>query len=276
MIACAVFVLMAAIQTESRPSGECIEKHVLRVGRVGSEVQYPVSKEPMKILETVLLSILIVFPLLDLVLEKYRFKNKISEYLKASFLLWAVTAFLMYAFSMGALGVSAPDDISSSALLNITALLAILAFVVFMAYSAVSISTNRDVQARVSSAIQSGRDSMNELLPATRREYLIFVLIVSVSAGICEELLFRWYLLAWLELHANWLLASVISSLVFGLWHLYLGWIHVIKSAAVGFLLCLLYLYFESIVFVIVLHILMDVHAGTVAFLARKPVKDVD
>lgn len=228
----------------------------------------------MNALEIVLLALLIAFPFLDNVLERHQFKNKVLEYLKLSIMLWVVTAFLIYAFSIGALGISAPDYFPSSALQMSTAIAICVLLVIYTIFSAVSISRSGDMKSQVLRALEKGGGSLNALLPTTRSEYVVFVILVSVSAGICEELIFRWYLLYWIESHANWMIACVISSLVFGLWHLYLGWAHVARSAAVGFLLCLLYLYFESILLVIFLHIFMDVHAGTVAFVARRPSGD--
>ena len=225
----------------------------------------------MNALEIVLLALLIAFPFLDIVLEKHQFKNKVLEYLKLSIMLWLVTAFLIYAYLIGSLGISAPNYISSSALQNTIAIVICVALVIYTTYSAVSISRSSDMKAQILRALEKGAGSLNAVLPTTRKEYVVFVILVSVSAGICEELIFRWYLLYWIESQGNWMIACVISSLVFGLWHLYLGWTHVAKSAVVGFLLCLLYLYFESILFVIFLHIFMDVHAGTVAFVARRP-----
>lgn len=225
----------------------------------------------MNVLEIVLLSLLLVFPFLDILFEQNRSKNKVLEYLKTSLMLWVVTAFLIYLFSIGALSVNAPSYVSTSVVQNIIAGLICLALVSYTAFSAVSIGKNSEIKSQVLSAFESNGDSLNEMLPATRKEYLIFVMLVSVSAGICEELIFRWYLFSFLEIQTNWIAASVISSLLFGAWHLYLGWSHVAKSAAVGFILCLIYLYFESILLVIFLHIFMDIHAGTLAYAARKP-----
>ena len=250
---------------------------MLRVELVGSfnqVVRIPTGDASMNALEIVLLALLIAFPFLDIVLEKHQFKSKVLEYLKLSIMLWFVTALLIYAFSIGALGISAPNYIPSSALQITMAIVICVALVIYTTYSAVSISRSSDMKSQVLRALEKGAGSLNAVLPTTRREYVVFVILVSVSAGICEELIFRWYLLYWIESQANWMIACVISSLLFGLWHLYLGWAHVAKSAAVGFLLCLLYLYFESILFVIFLHIFIDVHSGTVAFVARRPSSD--
>ena len=67
---------------------------------------------------------------------------------------------------------------------------------------------------------------------------------------------------------------AMIASFVFGLWRLYLGWRHVIKTTLVGIFLCGVYLYFESIVIAIITHILMDVYSGTIAYHSKKAASD--
>ena len=62
----------------------------------------------MESLEYVLLSLLLLFPVADLVLEKYKFKTKTSEYIKTSLMLWAITGFLLYCFFQGELTVKPP------------------------------------------------------------------------------------------------------------------------------------------------------------------------
>lgn len=223
----------------------------------------------MEALEIVLLSVLLLLPVVDLVLERFKSKSKSIEYFKISGVLWAIAIFLIYSFFEGKLSVSGPDFIPKSNWKIYAALLLLVSFVVYLVYVVASINNSESTRQQVMEQFQSAGDSALGILPETRREFLLFTLLVSVTAGICEELIFRWYLYSFLEGQVHWLVAVFISSLLFGLWHLYLGWGHVIKSAIVGALLCGVYLYFESILIVIIAHILMDVYSGTIAFYAR-------
>ncbi|PXW68136.1 hypothetical protein BZA03_1197 [Alteromonas sp. I10] len=229
----------------------------------------------MDFLEIVLLTVIFLFPFLDIALEKYKLKTKIQEYWKLSIMLWLVTAFLIYAFSIDTLSVSSPNIIPDSIMVMGLALLICCALATYTLYSATSINNNDEIKAQIRSIFAKNNDSYDELLPTNRKEYFTFVGLVSMSAGVCEELIFRWYLLHFLEAYSNWIIACVISSVIFGFWHLYLGWMHVIKSAVVGFLLSLAYIYFDSILVVIVVHALMDIHAGTIAFVVKKPTSRV-
>ncbi len=139
-----------------------------------------------------------------------------------------------------------------------------------MAYVTKTLRQSEKARLEIAELLKQSSDSLNELTPKSRSELFMFTFVVSVTAGICEELIFRWYLLSVIESHSNLVIAAIGSSIVFGLWHVYLGWKHVIKTAFIGLVLCGLYLYFESIMLVILIHILMDVYSGLVAYLARK------
>lgn len=97
------------------------------------------------------------------------------------------------------------------------------------------------------------------LLPVTRRERLLW-LAVSVSAGICEELVFRGWLLH--VLHDPLGLAGTALILVaaagFGLGHAYQGVGGVILATLGGVLFCGLYLGTGGLLIPILLHIAVD------------------
>lgn len=103
------------------------------------------------------------------------------------------------------------------------------------------------------------------LLPHVHSEHRLFVL-VSLSAGVCEEVIFRgfllWYFSVWTE---PWL-ALLISSAVFGLAHIYLGLAQVPRTGLVGFLLGALALLSGSLLPAMMLHAVLDMHSGTLAY----------
>lgn len=76
------------------------------------------------------------------------------------------------------------------------------------------------------------------LIPATPREKLWSVLIVSPTAAFCEEFLYRGFLLSQLHFWLHSLLwAWVLSCAVFGLAHYYQGWSGMTRAALLGALL---------------------------------------
>jgi len=114
--------------------------------------------------------------------------------------------------------------------------------------------------------------AMAWFLPATWSERRWFA-AVSVTAGICEEFLFRGFVLHYLHF-APWnvdlTLALVISAVIFGIQHLYQGTAGAAQSAVLGFLLGLLYLISGSLLLPILLHAIMDLR---MLMILRPPAK---
>jgi membrane protease YdiL (CAAX protease family) len=97
------------------------------------------------------------------------------------------------------------------------------------------------------------------LMPETRREKLLAVLVVAPSAALCEEFLYRGYLLTQLSvwLGGN-LWAWAISSLAFGLAHAYQGSNGMARAALLGGLLAFPVLSSGSIFPSVAAHFLID------------------
>ncbi len=97
------------------------------------------------------------------------------------------------------------------------------------------------------------------LIPQTPREKLWALCIVTPTAALCEEFLYRGYLLTQLGhwFHSvSW--AWGISSLAFGLAHMYQGWSGVLRAALLGALLALPVMRLGSLYPAIFAHALID------------------
>lgn len=98
------------------------------------------------------------------------------------------------------------------------------------------------------------------LLPRTLRERSLWVL-VSLTAGFCEELLYRGFLPAYLS-HifpgmALWL-AIVVAAVLFGIGHLYQKLSGVLGTGLIGLVFGLLYLFTGSLLLPMIVHALFD------------------
>ncbi len=85
---------------------------------------------------------------------------------------------------------------------------------------------------------------------------------VSLTAGICEEVLYRGILLALLTGWLGTWPAVVLSALAFGLAHAYQGPTGIAKTAGVGLVMALLTVLSGSIFPAVVLHVVIDVSSG--------------
>ena len=109
-------------------------------------------------------------------------------------------------------------------------------------------------------------DQLGDLdLIAPRRtvERRRFVLL-SITAGVCEELIYRGVLMASLASHVGLWPAAVLSSVVFGLGHCYQGPVGVVRTGVVGLVFAVLVITTGSLWIPMLLHALLDVFQGRV------------
>lgn len=97
-------------------------------------------------------------------------------------------------------------------------------------------------------------------LPQTPRERAIWALL-SVTTGICEELLFRGFALHYLThgpLGLNLPLSVGIACLLFGVGHRYQGWQGVLQTCCFGAVMSGLFVVTGSLLLPIIVHILVN------------------
>lgn len=98
------------------------------------------------------------------------------------------------------------------------------------------------------------------LLPRNRPER-IWAFIISVNAGISEELCFRLLLpLLLTYVFGNAVVAFVVAAALFGLIHCYQGWVGVVATTLFGVLLSLVYLGTGSIWILVAVHAAIDLN----------------
>jgi membrane protease YdiL (CAAX protease family) len=98
------------------------------------------------------------------------------------------------------------------------------------------------------------------ILPVTPEERAWFAL-VSVTAGICEEILYRGFLIRYLSngpWHAGLWIALAIASISFGLAHGYQGLSGIIGAAVVGAVMAVLFVASGSLWLPMALHAIID------------------
>jgi membrane protease YdiL (CAAX protease family) len=98
------------------------------------------------------------------------------------------------------------------------------------------------------------------LLPVTPRERLLWA-AAAISAGICEETVFRGWLLATLHgpIGLNETALVLVAAAIFGLAHAYQGTAGMILVGFLGVFFCVLYVASGSLLVPILLHVLVDV-----------------
>lgn len=107
---------------------------------------------------------------------------------------------------------------------------------------------------------KSMQDGIGALLPGSRPERLWWG-AVSAGAGISEELMYRGFILYYLSLylpHLNALARVLLSSLAFGVAHIYQGWQGAVAAGILGLVLAGIYLMTGSLLLPAALHAAVD------------------
>jgi membrane protease YdiL (CAAX protease family) len=104
---------------------------------------------------------------------------------------------------------------------------------------------------------------VDPLAPRTTDEQRLFA-VLAVTAGLCEEFLYRGFALWYFTSLAGSVAGFALAAVLFGLGHLYLGRVHVVRTAIVGAVFGLLVTGTGSLWLAIVLHAAMDLIGGAV------------
>jgi len=111
--------------------------------------------------------------------------------------------------------------------------------------------------------IKEQMGALSNLAPQTRAENQLFGM-VAITAGVCEEILYRGLLLATLVPLVGMWPAVAISSLIFGVGHAYQGISGIAKTGLAGLVLALLTVFSGSLFTAIVIHAVVDLASGRI------------
>ena len=114
------------------------------------------------------------------------------------------------------------------------------------------------VNANLRAWFQKSAAGVSALIPVTTHERWLFA-GVAVTAGICEEILFRGFLTLYFgEMGLSAALTIVLGAVIFGLAHAYQGWKGVAQTTLMGALFMALFVVSGSLVPCIVAHAAID------------------
>ncbi len=199
--------------------------------------------------------------------EKYDVINqhvsKINVYIKTMLYLWSPCLILALMvtterISLKQLGLTLNFNLANVIGMSILTLLAI-----YLLFALKRLKQDHAQQ----NELKTHYDFMHWFLPTTLKESRYFIFGLSITAGVCEELLFRGYLMHLFNQIMPTYLAVGISSLLFGFCHIYQGWIYVLRTAIIGVAFCVIFILTDSLIIPILLHIMFDMYSGLTAYI---------
>lgn len=123
--------------------------------------------------------------------------------------------------------------------------------------------------ARARSKLRATYANLVAILPHTLTELYCF-LALSITAGFCEEFVFRGYLIWALAQWMTWWAAAAIAAILFAAGHSYQGMSGILRTGILGAVLTLVLAISGSLWPGIVLHALIDIGSGLIAWLVLR------
>ena len=170
-------------------------------------------------------------------------------------------------FTMKDIGLRGLSPIPIGWLPIVTYIIAGVAFLLFL-YQTIMCIMSREYQIKAGEQLASSEQKgshydmvLNKIaMPRTKKEKFWYSL-VSLTAGICEEIVGRGCILFLLQSifpELGFLFAGIISCVLFALMHAYQGILGIIKTGIVGGFFVLLYYVTGSLIPGMILHFLLD------------------
>jgi membrane protease YdiL (CAAX protease family) len=126
------------------------------------------------------------------------------------------------------------------------------------------------LSARVASGLRRQMAKLEAFLPKTG-EQLAWGLIVSLFAGLCEEIGYRGYLIPYVRFWLPEWPALIAAAVMFGLGHLYQGAGGVLMTALLGLAFGFIFVETGSLALPILLHAMVDISAMVTAWIVLRP-----
>jgi membrane protease YdiL (CAAX protease family) len=113
-----------------------------------------------------------------------------------------------------------------------------------------------------------------DIMPKNWKEYAHFCFL-AISAGVCEEFIFRGFLINYLNVVLettgySLVIACILTSVIFAMSHLQQGFDNVLKIAVLALLFALIFILSESLLIVIILHAFVDLVSGAMMVISSQ------
>ncbi len=198
----------------------------------------------------------VVFPILDYFLYA-RLKSTLQIYAWNILALWSLTAACVWTTRANYLVLSDLGEQFGNAFRTLV-VCGILVAIVLLLIGAQKTQKKRASPEQLGIAL----DRIRGLLPKNSTERAVWI-VVSITAGVCEEILYRGWLLSLFAaaLGSVWL-GLLVSSILFGLAHAYQGRNGILGTGVLGAIFGIVFIVSGSLIPGQVLHTAMDLNNG--------------
>ena len=178
---------------------------------------------------------------------------------------WSATlSFLWYwttqARPFPTLGLALPDSILTIVITSVAS----IGTISFFTWQWTQVRASRAARAAVWRQFEH-QPAVLALLPRTIAEVRLFT-AASITAGICEEILYRGFLLWYFDAFLPRAIAIIVATVIFGVAHVYQGAGGIIRTGLAGAVAMVLYVLTGSLIAAMVLRATVDIASGWMSF----------
>jgi membrane protease YdiL (CAAX protease family) len=113
--------------------------------------------------------------------------------------------------------------------------------------------------------LSTGYEEVKHLLPSTRNQ-LKWTTLIAFIAGTCEEVIYRGFLYWQLNQYFGMIPSVLMANFAFGVAHATTKWKNAVKAFGLGLLFSAIYLLTDLLWLSMLLHILIDIYAGSMGY----------
>ncbi len=214
----------------------------------------------------------LIYPIyIALIFKKTKYRIKIDE--KFRLVDYKQTIFIFWTLTLLIIGNTFLDKLF---LLNFYPTFNIIGIVltVLIAFSIGLLIVSSKVTTETVVDVKEKLKSADFYFPKSRSEFVWFNLL-SLSAGICEEIIFRLFMFSYLNVNINLATAFILTNVIFVLTHIGSGKQNLINSFFFGLTFTAIYYLTDNIWLPILLHSSIDMYTGFLSYQVQKLDKTV-
>lgn len=140
----------------------------------------------------------------------------------------------------------------------------ILAVAILVFIIALVVTSKIDTEEKAKSTIKKIKE-VYHFLPKSRHEHMWFNAL-SITAGICEEVIFRLFMFSYISMYTNLVVAFLLTNFIFALTHIDTSKQNTFNAFLLGLLFTTIYYFTDNIWLPIVLHIAIDASLGYLGY----------
>ena len=186
---------------------------------------------------------------------------RLVDYKQTIFIFWMLTWFVI-----GNTFIDKSMPLNFNPTFNIIGIILAALIIIFIGLQIVTSKVS--TMEKAESVIEKMKDNYH-YLPKSKREFIWFNLL-SLSAGICEEIIFRLFIFSYLLENTNLVIAFILTNIIFALTHIGSGKQNILSAFFLGLLFTTIYYFTSNIWLSMILHSAIDIGAGFLGYYAHE------